>query len=78
MPTRQPRYAALGGVHLFNATMVCNRMICDAVAPQYDKFRERFLWGRRPLLAGCAARLRGRSDLIWVDMGGGTGVSHAW
>lgn len=27
------------------------------------------------MLAACAARLRERSDLIWVDMGGGTGVS---
>jgi len=40
-----------------------------------DKFREKFLWGRRPMLAACAARLRDRSNLVWVDLGGGTGVS---
>lgn len=27
------------------------------------------------MLAAAAARLRDRHDLIWVDMGGGTGVS---
>ncbi len=40
-----------------------------------DKFRSRFLWGRKPLLASCAARLRERRNLVWVDLGGGTGVS---
>lgn len=29
------------------------------------------------MLAACAARLAGRSNLVWVDLGGGTGVS-AW
>lgn len=28
------------------------------------------------MLAAAAARLRERRDLIWVDMGGGTGVSN--
>lgn len=42
-------------------------------APADDKFREHFLWGRRPLLAALAARLAGRKDLVWVDLGGGTG-----
>jgi betaine lipid synthase len=42
-------------------------------AAAYDKFRARFLWGRRPMLAAAAARLRERRDLVWVDMGGGTG-----
>ncbi|KAI8469365.1 MAG: hypothetical protein J3K34DRAFT_282994 [Monoraphidium minutum] len=42
-------------------------------AAAYDKFRTNFLWGRRPMLAACAARLRDRSDLVWVDLGGGTG-----
>lgn len=27
------------------------------------------------MLAAAAARLRDRHDLVWVDMGGGTGVS---
>lgn len=40
-----------------------------------DKFRSNFLWGRRPMLAACAARMRERSNLVWVDLGGGTGVS---
>ena len=40
-----------------------------------DKFRANFLWGRRPMLAACAARLRERNDLVWVDLGAGTGVS---
>lgn len=40
-----------------------------------DKFRANFLWGRKPMLAACAARLQGRRDMIWVDLGGGTGVS---
>ncbi len=42
-----------------------------------DNFRTNFLWGRKPLLAACAARLADRSNLIWVDLGGGTGVGHA-
>lgn len=42
-------------------------------AEAYDKFRANFLWGRRPMLAACAARLEGRTDLVWVDLGGGTG-----
>ena len=39
-----------------------------------DKFRSNFLWGRKPMLAACAARLAEKRDLIWVDLGGGTGV----
>eukprot|EP00955_Chlamydomonas_euryale_P020081 213604-Chlamydomonas_euryale.AAC.24 len=42
-----------------------------------DKFRANFLWGRKPMLASCAARLEGKRDMIWVDLGGGTGVSGA-
>ena len=44
-------------------------------APADDKFRSRFLWGRKPMLAACAAWLADRSNLVWVDLGGGTGVS---
>ena len=40
-----------------------------------DKFRSRFLWGRKPMLAACAARVAEQQDLVWVDLGGGTGVS---
>mmetsp|Transcript_5717 Transcript_5717/g.9926 ORF Transcript_5717/g.9926 Transcript_5717/m.9926 type:complete len:352 (+) Transcript_5717:30-1085(+) len=42
-------------------------------AEAYDKFRANFLWGRKPMLAACAARLRGRTNITWVDLGGGTG-----
>ena len=41
-----------------------------------DHFREKFLWARQPMLAACAARLTDRGDLVWVDLGGGTGVSR--
>ncbi|KAG0563546.1 hypothetical protein KC19_8G040100 [Ceratodon purpureus] len=42
-------------------------------AHAYDRFRANFLHGRQPLLAACAARLRGDQEgLVWVDMGGGT------
>eukprot|EP00884_Botryococcus_braunii_P001650 jgi/Botrbrau1/11486/Bobra.0360s0013.1 len=47
-------------------------------APQahaYDKFRANFLHGRKPMLAACAARLADVPDLIWVDLGGGTGAN---
>lgn len=27
------------------------------------------------MLAACAARIRDMKDLVWVDLGGGTGVS---
>jgi len=37
----------------------------------YDGFRSKFLWGREPLLASCAARLE--ETRVWVDLGGGTG-----
>lgn len=46
-------------------------------AAAYDKFRANFLWGRRPMLAACAARLRERNDLVWVDLGAGTGENIA-
>jgi betaine lipid synthase len=39
-----------------------------------DNFRSKFLWGRKPMLAACAARLAEKNDLVWVDLGGGTGV----
>eukprot|EP00887_Chlorella_sp_A99_P007332 scaffold2.g7332.t1 len=42
-------------------------------AHAYDSFRSKFLWGRRPMLAACAARLEGLEDMVWVDLGGGTG-----
>jgi betaine lipid synthase len=41
-----------------------------------DNFRARFLHGRNKLLRACADRmddLEGRTDLVWVDLGGGTG-----
>lgn len=41
-------------------------------AHSYDRFRANFLHGRLPMLAACAARLRGSSGLVWVDLGGGT------
>jgi hypothetical protein len=50
-------------------------MLVRAPLAADDKFRANFLWGRRPMLAACAARLRERSDLVWVDLGAGTGVS---
>eukprot|EP00210_Caulerpa_lentillifera_P002059 g1974.t1 len=42
-------------------------------ASAYDGFRKNFLWGREPMLAACAARLRETQNIIWVDLGGGTG-----
>lgn len=42
--------------------------------PPDDSFREKFLWGRRPMLAACAARLEKQDNMVWVDLGGGTGV----
>ncbi|GAQ92949.1 betaine lipid synthase [Klebsormidium nitens] len=41
-------------------------------AHAYDRFRANFLHGRKGMLAACAARLRGASGLVWVDLGGGT------
>jgi len=41
-------------------------------ASAYDAFRASFLWGRERLVQTCAARLDGKSDLVWVDLGGGT------
>lgn len=38
-----------------------------------DSFRSKFLWGRKPMLAAAAARLEGQTEMIWVDLGGGTG-----
>ena len=46
-------------------------------ADQYDGFRKNFLWGRRPMLAACAARLTDRDEPIWVDLGGGTAENIA-
>eukprot|EP00891_Asterochloris_glomerata_P001660 jgi/Astpho2/1660/e_gw1.00032.33.1_t len=45
-----------------------------STARHYDAFRTNFLWGRKPMLAACAARLPAKSEgLVWVDLGGGTG-----
>ncbi|CAI7858224.1 unnamed protein product [Closterium sp. NIES-54] len=41
-------------------------------AHAYDRFRRNFLHARRPMLAACAARLRGSTGMVWVDLGGGT------
>ncbi len=30
------------------------------------------------MLAACAARLAGRQNMIWVDLGGGTGVRESF
>eukprot|EP00271_Cylindrocystis_brebissonii_P006722 TRINITY_DN19505_c0_g1_i1.p1 TRINITY_DN19505_c0_g1~~TRINITY_DN19505_c0_g1_i1.p1 ORF type:complete len:708 (+),score=127.24 TRINITY_DN19505_c0_g1_i1:145-2268(+) len=46
-------------------------------AHAYDRFRRDFLHGRKPMLAACAARLRGSTGLVWVDLGGGTGANVA-
>jgi hypothetical protein len=46
-------------------------------AQAYDSFRSKFLWGRKPMLAACAARLEGQDGLVWVDLGGGTGENVA-
>lgn len=46
-------------------------------AKQYDQFRKGFLWGREPLLRSLAARLKGKTDLTWVDLGGGTAENVA-
>lgn len=48
---------------------------CPSCVLSDDNFRANFLWGRKPMLAACAARLQDRSNMIWVDLGGGTGVS---
>eukprot|EP00798_Chlamydomonas_sp_ICE-L_P001317 gene1317-32670_t len=42
-------------------------------AKEYDNFRSRFLWAREPMLTAVASCTYGRSDLVWVDLGGGTG-----
>ena len=58
-------------------------VLCNVVSPAADvkhhsraddKFRDRFLWGRRPMLAAVAARLPKQRDNVWIDLGGGTGV----
>eukprot|EP00193_Tetraselmis_chui_P003477 CAMPEP_0177768144 /NCGR_PEP_ID=MMETSP0491_2-20121128/9552_1 /TAXON_ID=63592 /ORGANISM="Tetraselmis chuii, Strain PLY429" /LENGTH=701 /DNA_ID=CAMNT_0019284907 /DNA_START=236 /DNA_END=2341 /DNA_ORIENTATION=+ len=42
-------------------------------AHAYDRFRAAFLWGRKSMLAAAAARIKDMEDLVWVDLGGGTG-----
>lgn len=59
---------ALTDFHLLALTLTLSR--------SDDKFRASFLWGRKPMLAACAARLASRSNMVWVDLGGGTGVSR--
>lgn len=58
-------------------------MIVDlnSVAPHVschtdDQFRDKFLWGRRPMLQELARRFQNAPEgsLTWVDLGGGTGV----
>lgn len=50
-------------------------------APQvadYDRFRQKMLWGRIPLLRALVAHygeLFNATELVWVDVGGGTGYN---
>ncbi|CAI5999109.1 unnamed protein product [Closterium sp. NIES-64] len=46
----------------------------ELISPKFthDRFRRNFLHARRPMLAACAARLRGSTGMVWVDLGGGT------
>jgi hypothetical protein len=37
--------------------------------PADDSFRSKFLWGRRPMLAACAARLRDFDNMVGGWMG---------
>jgi betaine lipid synthase len=39
----------------------------------YDDFRKYLLWAREDMLKACALRFEGKSNLVWVDLGGGTG-----
>ena len=52
----------------------CQGLItCDCAD---DHFRARFLHGRTGMLRACARemqKLQDRKDLVWVDLGGGTG-----
>lgn len=56
----------------------------DFYAPQvedYDRFREKMLWGRKELVralivhGGCRRLTKGLTNLVWVDIGGGTGAN---
>lgn len=45
-------------------------------ADNYDSYRSKLLWARTPMLQACAAHLKykkNKDNLIWIDMGGGTG-----
>lgn len=66
-------YAAPGATHRDRL-----EQFYKSQANSYDAYRERFLWGREPLLQACAVRLGGsmdRAPRIWVDLGGGTGYN---
>lgn len=41
-------------------------------AGAYDSYRANLLWGRERLVQATSARLAERSDMVWVDLGGGT------
>jgi len=42
-------------------------------AEHYDSFRERFLHGRREMLQVASAHLNIKENIVWADLGGGTG-----
>ena len=47
-------------------------------ADNYDSYRRKLLWGRLPMLQTCAAHLKckkNKNNLVWIDMGGGTGYN---
>jgi len=64
-------------VRALHGSLVCfgGRQLFTIWNDADDKFRSSFLWGRKPMLAACAARLADKKDLVWVDLGGGTGVN---
>ena len=39
----------------------------------YDAFRKNLLWAREDMLKACAVRLEKQTNLVWIDLGGGTG-----
>jgi betaine lipid synthase len=42
-------------------------------AEDYDSYRQRFLWGRPGMLQRCSELLKNSRDIVWIDLGGGTG-----
>lgn len=77
LPYARTAWQAMPGVPgscgLLHSSQLCHHLqptVAAHAPPADDSFRAKFLWGRRPMLAACAARLRDNDGMVSEAAGG--------